>query len=95
MRYLGGELPRAAAWRNMLTLSGAWLLQGFRYFSVVEKASGAWIGAKSDLVVPLEAWPGPKVGWGILRSHAGRGYAVEAATAALDFSLRHARGGAG
>lgn len=85
MRYLGGELPRAAAWRNMLTLSGAWLLQGFSYFSVIEKASGAWIGRVGPWFP--EAWPGPEVGWGILRSHAGRGYAREAATAALDYAF--------
>lgn len=85
MRFLGGELAKPAAWRNMLTLGGAWLFQGFSYFSVIEKASGAWVGRVGPWFP--EAWPGPEVGWGILRSHTGRGYAAEAATAALDFAF--------
>ncbi|HWF01886.1 MAG TPA: GNAT family N-acetyltransferase [Caulobacteraceae bacterium] len=83
MRYLGGALTRPAAWRNMLTFTGAWRLQGFGYFSVIEKATGAWIGRVGPWFP--EAWPGGEVGWGIARAHTGRGYAVEAATAAIDF----------
>ncbi|MBV8682950.1 MAG: GNAT family N-acetyltransferase [Caulobacteraceae bacterium] len=85
MRWLGGELPRPAAWRNMLTMSGAWVLQGFGYFSVIEKASGEWVGRVGPWFP--EAWPAPEVGWGILRSRTGRGYAVEAATAVMDFAF--------
>jgi RimJ/RimL family protein N-acetyltransferase len=85
MRFLGGALPRAAAWRNMLTLSGGWLIQGFSYFSVIEKASGEWVGRVGPWFP--EAWPAPEIGWGILRSRTGRGYAREAATAALDFAF--------
>ena len=83
MRFLGGALSRPAAWRNMLTLSGAWLLQGFGYFSVIEKDSGAWVGRVGPWFP--EAWPGPEVGWGIIRERAGRGYATEAGAAALDY----------
>lgn len=83
MRYLGGALERPAAWRNMLALAGAWKLQGYGYFSVIEKASGAWIGRVGPWFP--EAWPGGEVGWGIAHSHTGRGYGAEAATAAIDF----------
>ncbi|MGK9797812.1 GNAT family N-acetyltransferase, partial [Salmonella enterica subsp. enterica] len=28
-RYIGGHLPRAAAWRRFLQMPGAWVVQGF------------------------------------------------------------------
>jgi RimJ/RimL family protein N-acetyltransferase len=83
MRYLGGPLPRAAAWRNMLMFSGAWVIQGFGYFSLIEKASGEWVGRVGPWFP--DGWPGPEVGWSILRSRTGLGYAAEAATAAFDY----------
>ncbi len=32
-----------------------------------------------------EGWPGTEVGWGIVRAHWGKGYATEAAAAAIDW----------
>jgi RimJ/RimL family protein N-acetyltransferase len=54
-------------------------------FSVIEKSSGRWIGR----VGPWQpgGWPGPEVGWGIARDVWGKGYALEAATAAMDFAV--------
>lgn len=43
-KHIGGVLPRAAAWRRFLQMPGAWLVQGFAMFSVIEKASGRWVG---------------------------------------------------
>jgi RimJ/RimL family protein N-acetyltransferase len=34
-----------------------------------------------------EGWPGTEVGWGIIRDCWGRGYAVEGATAAIDWAF--------
>jgi RimJ/RimL family protein N-acetyltransferase len=85
MRFLGGPLARSAAWRQMLTFAGAWLIQGFGYFSVIEKETGEWVGRVGPWFP--DGWPGTEVGWGILASRGGRGYAVEAATAALDFAF--------
>ncbi len=82
-RFLGGPQSRPEVWRSLATMAGSWALQGFGMFSVIEKASGRWIGR----IGPLrpEGWPGPEVGWGLAREAWGRGYATEAAAASLDF----------
>jgi RimJ/RimL family protein N-acetyltransferase len=84
-RYIGGHLVRAAAWRRFLQMPGAWALQGFAMFSVVDKSSGRWFGQ----VGPWrpEGWPGNEVGWSFHPDTWGRGYAIEAATAALDWAF--------
>jgi RimJ/RimL family protein N-acetyltransferase len=84
-RYIGGRMPRAAAWRKFMTMAGAWALQGFAMFAVVERDSGAWIGHIGPW--QPEGWPGTEVGWSILRPYWGRGYALEAAEAAIDYSF--------
>ncbi|MEO6967580.1 MAG: GNAT family N-acetyltransferase [Rhodanobacteraceae bacterium] len=83
MRHLGGVQPRLTAWRQFLATVGAWQIQGFAPFSVIEKASGMWVGR----VGPLrpEGWPGTEIGWTMAREVWGRGYAREAAIAAADW----------
>jgi RimJ/RimL family protein N-acetyltransferase len=56
-------------------------------FSVLEKSTGRWVGR----VGPWrpEGWPGPEIGWGLLRECWGRGYATEAAAATLDWAFDH------
>lgn len=84
-RHIGGVQPRPAVWRGMATLTGSWLLKGFSMFSVIEKASGAWVGRIGPW--QPEDWPGTEVGWGLLREHWGKGYGVEAATASIDWAF--------
>ncbi len=54
-------------------------------FSVIEKSSGEWVG-RIGPHEPLH-WPVQEVGWGLLRRFEGRGYALEAAVASLDFAF--------
>lgn len=82
-RFLGGPQSRALAWRSMCTVTGAWIINGFGMFSVVEKAGNRWIGRVGPWAP--EGWPGLEVGWGLAREAWGNGYAVEAATAAMDW----------
>ncbi len=84
-RYLGGPQPRSVAWRGMATVIGAWTLRGFSMFSVIEKASGDWVGRLGPW--QPEGWPGTEVGWGIGRDHWGKGYATEGAVAATDWAF--------
>lgn len=84
-RYLGGHMPRAAAWRRFLQMPGAWALQGFAMFSVIEKSSGGWIGQMGAW--RPECWPGTEVGWAFKRSAWGRGYAQEAGIASIDWAF--------
>lgn len=86
-RYIGGQLSRAAAWRKFLQQPGAWLIQGFGMFSVVERTSGQWLGQLGPW--QPEGWPGNEVGWAFRRSAWGQGYAFEAAEAAIDWAFAH------
>lgn len=85
MAHLGGAMPRAVAWRDFTMRAGGWLTRGFSHFSVIERESGAWVGRVGPW--QPEGWPGAEIGWGIARPHAGKGYAYEAATAAIDFAV--------
>jgi RimJ/RimL family protein N-acetyltransferase len=87
MRHLGGVQPRAVAWRHFAFAVGSWHPQGFCGFSVIEKASGSWVGRVGPL--QPEGWPGTEVGWTLARAFWGRGYALEAATAATDWAFGH------
>jgi len=88
-RYIGGHMGRAAAWRKFLQMPGAWLVQGFGMFSVIAKDSGDYLGQAGPW--QPEGWPGHEVGWSFRRSAWGRGYATEAATAAIDWAFEHLR----
>ncbi|MGH7024086.1 MAG: GNAT family N-acetyltransferase [Caulobacteraceae bacterium] len=85
MRFLGGVQPRSVAWRGFTSVAGSWAMQGFGMFSVIERTSGRWIGR----IGPHrpEGWPGTEVGWGLVQDAWGKGYAVEAASAAMDFAV--------
>ena len=84
-RHIGGALPRAAAWRKFLQMPGAWAVQGFGMFSVVDKANGAWLGQCGPWFP--EGWPGTEVGWAFLRRAWGKGFAQEAAVATIDWAF--------
>jgi RimJ/RimL family protein N-acetyltransferase len=85
--HIGGPQPRAVAWRGFLSMAGAWQIQGFAMFSVIEKSSGHWVGRLGPWMP--EGWPGTEVGWGIVREAWGKGYATEGAVAAIDWAFEH------
>lgn len=84
-RYIGGPMNPAQVWRSMMTIAGSWALEGFSMFSAIEKETGRWIGRLGPW--RPHGWPGPEVGWGIIRDCWGRGYATEGAAAAMDFAF--------
>ena len=83
MRYVGdrGPLTREDAWRQLAMLIGHWALRGYGMWVVEELGSRAFVG-RVGLNYP-EGWPEPEVAWALARPYWGRGYAFEAATAAL------------
>lgn len=83
--FLGGPLPREMAWRSMALMAGSWALRSFGMFSVIEKASGDWIGRLGPW--QPEGWPGPEIGWGLLPQYQGRGYATEGAARTIDWAF--------
>ncbi|MGH8040601.1 MAG: GNAT family N-acetyltransferase [Rudaea sp.] len=84
-RYIGGAMVRGAAWRRFLQMPGAWMVQGFAMFSIVDKHSGQWLGQCGPW--QPEGWPGTEVGWSLRRGAWGKGYAYEAATAAIGWAF--------
>jgi RimJ/RimL family protein N-acetyltransferase len=86
-KFIGGPQQRSVAWRGFLTMAGAWAIQGFGMFSVIEKSSGRWVGRLGPW--QPEGWPGTEVGWGIARAAWGKGYATEGAAAAIDWAFDH------
>jgi RimJ/RimL family protein N-acetyltransferase len=86
-RYIGGRQSRPIAWRGFLSMAGAWRVQGFGMFSVLEKATRRWIGR----VGPWrpQGWPGNEIGWNLRRDCWGHGYATEAAEATIDWAFEH------
>ena len=70
-------------WRNAAVIAGHWALHGFTMFAVEERSSGKYVGRVGPFSPP--EWPGFEVGWGITPECRGKGYAVEAARASIDW----------
>lgn len=81
--FHGGVMPEALIWRSFCSVLGGWVLDGFGMFSVVEKSSKTWVG----LVGPMapSSWPEVEVGWSLLNAATGKGYALEATIASVDY----------
>jgi RimJ/RimL family protein N-acetyltransferase len=86
-RFIGGVMPKAMVWRTLMVMIGAWHAHGFAMFSVIEKASGRWIGRLGPW--QPDGWPGTEVGWAITRDRWGHGYATEGAIAATNWAFDH------
>ena len=85
--FIGGPMARSASWRGFASSAGSWVLLGFSMFSVIEKTSGQWLGRIGPHMP--EGWPGTEVGWGLHKNAWGKGYALEAATATIDWVFDH------
>ena len=83
--HIGGPLLRHEAWRRFLQMPGAWMVQGFAMFSVVEKSSGRWMGQAGPWCP--DGWPGTEVGYSFHMDARGKGYATEASAAAMDYAF--------
>jgi RimJ/RimL family protein N-acetyltransferase len=84
-RFIGGTQPKTVAWRIVMQVAGAWHLTGVSMFSVIEKQRGVWVGRVGPWQ-PL-GWPGTEVGWALHPDAWGKGYALEAAIATMDYAF--------
>jgi RimJ/RimL family protein N-acetyltransferase len=75
--------PRAECLTHFTAMRAYWIIQGFSFFSVFERASGRWVGRVGPWRPP--EWPGIECGWAIDPAFWGKGYAPEAAIAAIDW----------
>ena len=84
-RFIGGVQQPPATWRAMMSMAGAWSLTGVAMFSVIERETGLWLGRIGPWQ-PL-GWPGTEVGWSLHPDAHGKGYAMEAAVASIDYAF--------
>lgn len=82
----GGEpRQRWEEWRAAASMLGHWQIRGFGFFSVDEKETGEWVGRVGPWMP--EGWPALECGWSIVSSRWGKGYAPEAAVAAVRWTF--------
>lgn len=84
-RFIGGPKSETEVWRVLMSVAGAWALTGVGFFSVIEKSTGQWIGRIGPWCP--HGWPGNEVGWSLHADAMGRGYALEAAVASMDYAI--------
>lgn len=79
------QMTRADSWNHMATIIGHWHLRGYGMWGVEELASHRLVG-RVGFHCP-EGWPEYELGWTIGREFWGRGFATEAARAALEHAF--------
>jgi len=78
-------LTREEAWTHMATVVGHWHLRGYGMWGVEETATKKLVG-RVGYHCP-EGWPEYELGWTIAREFWGKGFATEAARAALEYGF--------
>jgi RimJ/RimL family protein N-acetyltransferase len=78
-------MSRREVWGEMALLIGHWQMLGHGMFVVEERATGAFLGRIGPLAPP--GWPDFEIAWGLAAAARGRGFAQEAARAAIDWSF--------
>ena len=76
------EAGTEGAWRAFAKELGHWEIRGYGLWAVTEKGDDTALG----LIGPWnpEGWPEPEIGWNVFAGAEGKGYAFEAARAAID-----------
>ena len=81
-RFVGGVSARDMVWRAIATYIGHWVLRGYGFWVLEEKATGEFAGWCGPWFP--EGWPEPEIGWGLMPPARGKGYATEAAKRARE-----------
>ncbi|MFI0422507.1 GNAT family N-acetyltransferase [Spongiactinospora sp. 9N601] len=71
----------ADAWRSLAMFIGHRQIRGFSHWALIEKSTGRFVGRAGPW--QPHGFPGLGVGWCLARPHWGKGYATEAARAAV------------
>ncbi len=81
----GVPRPRAEEWRAAASMLGHWQIRSYGFFSVIEKATGEWVGRVGPWMP--EGWPSLECGWSIKADRWGKGYGPEAAVASIRWTF--------
>lgn len=97
VRFIGGRTSEAEeVWNRMVRYAGFWAMLGFGYWLVEARNTGTFLGEVGFLDGRRQMDPPfadePEMGWAFLPSAQGRGYALEATSAALDWADRELSG---
>ena len=93
-RYLTPEpMPAEEVWKLLLRSAGHWVVMGYGFWAVEEKASGRFVGGTGFLSLHRAIEPplgdAPEIGWVLHPDMHGQGYASEAVAAALAWGENH------
>jgi len=85
-RYIApAPMTRAEAWRSLASNIGHWSLRGYGRWAVTRKSDRAFMGPVG--MINPEGWPALEIGWTIGKQFWGKGYATEAAAAAMRYAF--------
>lgn len=79
----GGPKTRLAAWQHWASDVALWTLKGYGPFGVDDRRTGAYLGEVG--IYHGESYPAPELGWFVVPGAEGKGVALEAARAVLDW----------
>lgn len=78
--FVGGPLERDMSWRGFAHITGHWMLRGYGFFVLEERATALPIGMAGPF--NPEGWPEPEIGWSLWDgAKEGQGFAREAVEA--------------
>jgi RimJ/RimL family protein N-acetyltransferase len=83
--FQGRALGEAEAWNETAWLIGHWQMLRYGMFVIEDRATGAFLGRAGPLRPPR--WPAFEIAWSLVPGARGKGYATEAARAAIGWSF--------
>jgi RimJ/RimL family protein N-acetyltransferase len=88
-RHVGGPRGPQGAWEDYMAAFGSWLITGFGYWAIESRDDGRFAGWVGFCHPPH--FPEPEMGWALMDQAEGKGYAKEAASAALGWCRANLR----
>ena len=78
--FFGGPMTRIEAWDRFCAHLGVWVLRGYGFFAIADKANDNAVGLTGLWFPPVI--DEPELSWSLFPGQTGHGYATEAAIAA-------------